>query len=114
VEDPALESPLPVFVTADLNAGPDSAELRPLLRAMIDTWMLGGGDPHARTLRSEHPFAPLEATKQLDRRIDYVLARPTQLRARLQVRRAFTLAEPVAGVHPSDHDAVVIDVDMPS
>jgi endonuclease/exonuclease/phosphatase family metal-dependent hydrolase len=111
--DPALEGRLPVVLAADLNAGPDSVELRPLLQVMDDTWTAGGGDPDARTLRSEHPFAPVEATKQLDRRIDYVLARRPRPGGRVAVRRAFTLADPVDGLHPSDHDAVVVDLVLP-
>lgn len=109
VSDPLLAGPLPVLLAADLNAAPDSAELRPLLAVMLDTWAVGGGNPKARTLRSEHPYAPSRATKQLDRRIDYVLARPAPGHA-VRVDRAFTLGEPVDGIPPSDHDAVVVDV----
>lgn len=109
VSDPALDGPLPVVLAADLNAAPDSPELRPVLDVMVDTWTAAGGDAHARTLRSEHPFAPSEAAKQLDRRIDYVLVRHSRP-ATMQVRRAFTLADPLDALHPSDHDAVVADL----
>ncbi|MPZ71713.1 MAG: hypothetical protein GEU74_00540 [Nitriliruptorales bacterium] len=108
--DPALDGPLPVLVAADLNAAPDSVEMQPLLEVMTDTWTAGGGDPRGRTLRSEHPFAPLEARKQLDRRIDYVLARPGRPGGTVDVRRAFSVGDPEDGLHPSDHDAVVIDL----
>lgn len=111
VSDPALEGPLPVLLAADLNATPDAPELRPLLAVMTDTWTVGGGDTHARTLRSEHPFAPSEATKQLDQRIDYVLARSTGDDT-VEVARASTLAQPVDGLHPSDHDAVIVDLEL--
>lgn len=107
--DPGLDGPRPVVLVADLNAAPDSPELRPLLEVMVDTWSAGGGSPHARTLRSEHPFAPVEATKQLDRRIDYVLARPAGT-GTMKIRQTFILGEPVDGLHPSDHDAVVVDL----
>lgn len=110
--DSALDGPLPVMLVADLNAAPDSVEMQPLLAVMVDTWIAGGGDPNARTLRSEHPFAPLEATKQLDQRIDYVLARPGTPRATVEVRRAFSIGDPVDGLHPSDHDAVVADLEL--
>jgi hypothetical protein len=46
---------------------------------MTDTWLAGGGDPAAVTLDSAVPFAPVEAVKQIDRRIDHVLARPGRL-----------------------------------
>lgn len=109
VSDSALDGPLPVLLAADLNAAPGSTELRPLLEVMVDTWTVGGGDPWARTLRSEHPFAPSEATKQLDQRIDYVLARSNSAHT-MSVARTFTLSEPVDGIPPSDHDAVVADL----
>jgi endonuclease/exonuclease/phosphatase family metal-dependent hydrolase len=51
--------------------------------------------------------------KQLDLRIDYVLARPSRPQQSIEAQRAFTIAEPVGGVHPSDHDAVVVDVQAP-
>jgi endonuclease/exonuclease/phosphatase family metal-dependent hydrolase len=110
--DPALDGPLPVMLVADLNAAPDSVEMQPLLEVMIDTWITGGGDPEARTLRSEHPFAPLAATKQIDQRIDYVLARPGTPVATVKVQRAFSVPDPVDGLHPSDHDAVVADLEV--
>lgn len=81
---------------------------------MVDTWTVGGGNPKARTLRSEVPFAPEEATKQRDRRVDYVLARATRPGDTVDVRRAFTVGQPLEGLHPSDHDAVVVDVALPS
>jgi endonuclease/exonuclease/phosphatase family metal-dependent hydrolase len=110
VTDPLLDGPLPVLLTADLNAPPDSPQLELLLGSMIDTWVAGNGDPTARTLRSENPYAPLEATKQIDRRIDYVLARPGTGESQLEVRDVFLLADPEQGVFPSDHDAVVVDL----
>lgn len=110
--DPALNGSLPVLLAADLNAAPDSMEMQPLLAAMVDTWTGGGGDPAARTLRSENLFAPLEATKQLDRRIDYVLARPGEASGTVKVRRAFSVGEAARGLHASDHDAVVADLDL--
>lgn len=111
--DRALDGPLPVLLTADLNAAPDSVELQPLLEGLTDTWTAAGGDPTARTLRSEHPFAPVEATKQLDQRVDYVLARAARPGETLDVRRAFTAGDPVEGLYPSDHDAVVVDIAVP-
>lgn len=61
--------------------------------------MLGGGDPDAVTLSSAVPFAPLEATAQIDRRIDYVLVAGAP---GVAVDTAFTATDPVDGLHPSD------------
>ncbi len=110
LRDPALDGPLPVILTADLNAPPDSAQVRVLTEVMVDTWIAGGGDPDARTLRSDNPFAPVEAGAQIDRRIDYVLARPGTPARAVVVRSVDTAGAPVDGLHPSDHDAVVADL----
>jgi hypothetical protein len=77
---------------------------------LTDTWAAGGGDPGAVTLSSALPMAPVEATKQIDRRIDHVLARPA---GALRVDRAFLAGDrPIDGRHPSDHFAVVVDLDL--
>jgi endonuclease/exonuclease/phosphatase family metal-dependent hydrolase len=110
LRDPALEGPLPVLLTADLNAGPDGPEVRELTDVLVDTWVAGGGDPDAVTLSSKNPLAPLAAVKQIDRRVDYILARPGTAGRPLTVRRAFLADTPVAGVYPSDHHAVVADL----
>jgi endonuclease/exonuclease/phosphatase family metal-dependent hydrolase len=110
LRDPALDGPLPVLLTADLNAGPDGPEVRALTDVLVDTWVAGGGDPDAVTLSSKNPLAPLAAVKQIDRRVDYILARPGTAGRPVTVRRAFLADAPVAGVYPSDHDAVVADL----
>lgn len=110
VADPALDGPLPVLLTADLNAAPDQPEIRVLTGVMADTWVVGGGDPDAVTLSSGHPFAPLAATRQIDRRIDYVLARPGHPGQQVGARHAWLAGEPVNGLYPSDHLAVVTDL----
>lgn len=111
VTNPDLDGPLPVLLAADLNARPDSPELRPLFDVMLDTWGLAGADPHVRTLRSENPLAPSNAPKQIDERIDYVLARPTGASAP-RVDRSFVAGQPSEGIPASDHDAVVADIDL--
>jgi endonuclease/exonuclease/phosphatase family metal-dependent hydrolase len=110
VSDPALDGPLPVVLAADLNAPPGSPEVRALTEAMVDTWEAGGGDPGAVTLSSGNPFAPAGATKQIDQRIDYVLARPGTAGRPVTVRRAFVADATVDGLPPSDHYAVVADL----
>ena len=108
--DPALDGPLPVLLAADLNAPPDSLEVRALTDVMIDTWAAGGGDPAEVTLSSRNPFAPREAERQIDQRIDYVLARPGTGGQALSVDRALVAGAPVDGLPPSDHAAVVADL----
>jgi len=99
------ELPQPVILAADLNAPPASAEMAPLLRVMADTW-LGEDVP---TLSSRHPHAPLEAVKQIDQRIDYVL-----VRGDFTVERTFLADQPVDGLYPSDHFGVVTDLVFPA
>jgi endonuclease/exonuclease/phosphatase family metal-dependent hydrolase len=108
--NPSLDGPLPVIVAGDLNAAPDSPVLRPLLEVLSDAWSLGQGDPSAVSLSSRHPFAPLEATELIDQRIDHVLVRPGRSGQDVSVEQAFLAGEPVDGVEPSDHRAVICDV----
>jgi endonuclease/exonuclease/phosphatase family metal-dependent hydrolase len=112
--DPALDGPLPVLLSADLNAPPDSPEIAVLNDVLVDTWVAGGGDPATVTLSSQHPDAPLAATKQIDQRIDYVFARPGSAGQELVVDRSFIAGDPVDGLYPSDHFAVVADLQLPS
>jgi endonuclease/exonuclease/phosphatase family metal-dependent hydrolase len=111
--DPALDGPLPVLLAADLNAAPGTPQIRALTDVMVDAWVAGGGDPDGVTLSSANPFAPREAREQIDRRIDYVLARPGTAGQPLSVRRAFVAGAPVDHLHPSDHYAVVVDLALP-
>ena len=99
-----------MLLTADLNAPPDSPQVRALSDSMVDTWVAGGGDPAAVTLSTTNPFAPTEARRQIDQRIDYVLARPGTTGQALSVQRAFVADAPVAGLPPSDHYAVIADL----
>lgn len=109
--DPALDGPLPVVVAGDLNAAPDSPVLRPLREQLIDTWTAGDGDPAAVTLSSAHPQAAVEVAELIDQRIDYVLVRPGHQGQRVDVQRAVLTGEPVDGLYPSDHHAVVSDIE---
>ncbi|KQX08166.1 MULTISPECIES: endonuclease/exonuclease/phosphatase family protein [unclassified Leifsonia] len=95
----------PVMLLADLNADASQVEFAPLAEVASDTWERGGGMTDAVTLSSAVPFAPLEATKQIDRRVDHILTRPA-----LEVERAFLVDRAVDGMYPSDHFPVVADV----
>jgi endonuclease/exonuclease/phosphatase family metal-dependent hydrolase len=109
--DPVMDGPCPVVVAGDLNAPPDSPVLRPLQDLLTDAWTAGNGDRAAVTLPSQHPAAPLEAGPELvDQRIDHIFFRPGQPRMRILVESAFLAGEPVEGVYPSDHQAVVCDL----
>ncbi|NED96531.1 hypothetical protein G1H11_14570 [Phytoactinopolyspora alkaliphila] len=100
---------LPLVLLGDLNAPPQSPGIKVLTDAMVDSWSVSG-DPEGVTLSSQNPFAPHEATEQIDRRIDYVLTRSASDRPPPRVRRAF-LAGTVPAEHPpSDHYAVVADI----
>lgn len=108
--DTALDGPLPVILGADLNAGPDTAPIAALTEVMVDAWVASGVADDGVTLSSANPFAPLAAREQIDRRIDYVLARPGRPSSPVRVDGAFVARDPVDGLPPSDHYAVVVDL----
>jgi endonuclease/exonuclease/phosphatase family metal-dependent hydrolase len=110
VTDPATDGPLPVLLCGDLNAAPDSPVLRPVRDALIDAWVAGEGESDARTLRSEHPQAPVEADELIDERIDHIFFRPGQPDMRTSVPSVALIGDPVGGIHPSDHMAVLCDL----
>jgi endonuclease/exonuclease/phosphatase family metal-dependent hydrolase len=110
--DSRLDGPLPVLLAGDLNAAVGQPGMAPLLDGMVDTWAAGGGDPAAVTLDSRLSFAPVEATEQIDRRIDHVLARAGRPGQTVAVHGAFLAGDrPINGVYPSDHYAVGIDLE---
>ncbi|WP_246855321.1 endonuclease/exonuclease/phosphatase family protein [Cellulomonas sp. Y8] len=113
--DAELDGDLPVLVLGDLNARPDGPQLAALTRQLADLWPLGGGDPAAATLSSVVPEAPLEVVELIDQRIDHVLARPGRPGGTLRADGArLAGTEPVGGRYPSDHFAVVVDVELTS
>jgi endonuclease/exonuclease/phosphatase family metal-dependent hydrolase len=110
--DPRLDGPLPVLVIGDLNAAVDFPEIAPLVDTMVDTFAAGGGDPAAKTVDSAIPHAPVEAKHLIDRRIDHILARPGRADRPIVVTGAFLAGNhPVDGHYPSDHYAVVTELD---
>ncbi len=108
--DPQLDGAAPVLVVGDLNAAPGSPVLRALDDVLTDAWAAGGGDPGAASLRSDHPFAPLEAEELVDQRIDHILFRPGQPGQRVTVTAPRLAGRPIDGLDPSDHLAVVCDL----
>jgi endonuclease/exonuclease/phosphatase family metal-dependent hydrolase len=110
--DPALDGNLPVLLLADLNARPGTPEIDALTSVAVDLWVAGGGPEAAVTLSSSTPYAPLEAVRQIDRRIDYTFARPGRPGQRLVASGSVLAATgPVNGTFPSDHFASVTDLD---
>ncbi|MCP2032667.1 endonuclease/exonuclease/phosphatase family metal-dependent hydrolase [Okibacterium sp. HSC-33S16] len=104
----AADDSVPRFLLADLNCDASQAEFAPLAAVADDTWERANGDPRAVTLSSAVPFAPLEATKEIDRRVDHIVARG----AGISVTGASTIDSPVRGLFPSDHFPVIADVEL--
>ena len=111
------EADPPPVLAGDLNAVPDSDEIRMLTgrRAaavpgivLSDCWEQAGEGP-GWTWRRENPYLP--DTAWPNRRLDYVLVawpRPKPLGN--PVRAWLAGVQPVDGVQPSDHAAVVVDL----
>jgi len=108
----------PPIVVGDLNADPDSTEIRFLCglaslggRSVYfqDAWRVTHpGDP-GFTWDNRNRFAA--ATFEPDRRIDYVLVGRATADGRGRVESAaLAFTEPAAGVFPSDHFGLVVDV----
>jgi endonuclease/exonuclease/phosphatase family metal-dependent hydrolase len=108
--DPTLDGDAPVIVAGDLNAAPTSPVLAPLFGLLTDAWVAAGGDPAARTLPSEHPQAS-DVPELIDQRIDHVLFRPGRRDRPVRATRAVIAGEPTGGLDPSDHRAVVCDLE---
>src|SRR3954467_7953050 len=108
--DPATDGPCPSLAMGDLNAAADSAVLRPLCEVLIEPWPAGGGASDAVTLPSTHPSAALEAGPELvDQRIDHVFFPPGHEDQLVNVESATIAGDPVDGIFPSDHRAVICD-----
>jgi endonuclease/exonuclease/phosphatase family metal-dependent hydrolase len=107
----------PPILCGDLNAEPDSDELRmltgraavPVPRLVfVDAWDVGGDGP-GYTWSNANPFAARDL--EADRRIDYVLVGWRKARGAGHVVDARVAAvDPVDGVYPSDHYAVVAEL----
>jgi endonuclease/exonuclease/phosphatase family metal-dependent hydrolase len=112
----ARTATLPPIVAGDLNAEPDSTEVRFLcgLAALAgerihleDAWRAAGDGGPGFTWDNRNPYAAYAG--EPDRRIDYVLVgRPARVEA-----AALALDTPRDGVLASDHFGVVADVWLP-
>ncbi|HLK11401.1 MAG TPA: endonuclease/exonuclease/phosphatase family protein [Candidatus Binatia bacterium] len=107
---------LPPIVAGDLNAEPDSTEVR-FLRGLAslegrsihlqDAWLAAGDGGPGFTWDNRNPYAAYAG--EPDRRIDYVLV---GLPARVEAA-ALAFDAPTRGVLASDHFGVVADVRLP-
>jgi endonuclease/exonuclease/phosphatase family metal-dependent hydrolase len=107
----------PPIVCGDFNAEPDSDEIRMLTgRAavpverlvLVDAWDVAG-DGAGFTWSNDNPFAARDL--EADRRIDYVLLGWRKARGAGHVVDARVAAiDPIDGVYPSDHYAVVAEL----
>lgn len=119
-EIPETANPL---VTGDFNAEPDSDEIRllgghktpPPLPGLVllDAWRYA--DPAAPGWTWDRLNPAVLATGEPDARIDYVfLGYRLNNESPSRVRNAWLAGnEPIDGVWPSDHAAVVVEVEMP-
>lgn len=95
---PVLAHGLPIVMTADLNAGPDSVAYRRLTARLTDVWERAG-------LRSGPAGTFHDFTGVSGDRIDYVLVRG------LRPVSARVLTDHDGARYPSDHFPIVADLD---
>lgn len=113
-----VDAPLPAVVTGDLNAEPESDELRLLgghLTApavpglvLVDAWRLAPGEGPGWTWRRENPYL---GPGNPDARIDHVLVGPGTAVGRAELVGAGPVQVGGAPVWPSDHAGVLVDLD---
>lgn len=112
---------LPPILTGDLNAVPDSDEIRTLTgrrppfidgRVWTDAWEIAGDGPGLTWCMSN---PAVERSTWPNRRLDYVLVGwPRPKRPGGNPRRAWLFGnEPVDGVMPSDHYGVAVELAVP-
>lgn len=121
VADLRSRSELPVLLGGDFNAVPDSDEIRRLTGrspvrhpnlVFADMWELHGVGP-GHTWSGANPY--LVDANWPNRRLDYLFVTWPRPKPAGHPRRVWLAGtEPIAGVQPSDHFAVVADVDVPS
>jgi len=112
---------LPAVVAGDLNAVPWSDEVRGLTGAcgplvdglvVIDAWEAAGNPGRGDTWSSANPLVPKRAVYP-DRRLDYVMVSWPRRRNTGHIAACHLAGtRPVDGTWPSDHFAVVADIDM--
>jgi len=119
LRDPDAEHHAPVLLCGDLNAVPDSDELRLLTGrgaapvpglVFNDCWPQVRDDPGHTWVR-RNPY--LAAATWPERRLDYVLVSWPRRRLLANPVQAFLVGDgPVDGVWPSDHLGVAVDLSL--
>ena len=108
----------PPILMGDLNADPDSDEMR-FLRGLTplggtsvyfaDCWIASGNTEAGHSYDRRNPYAL--RSREPSRRIDYVYVRGPDRQLRGEpMDAALALCEPTDGVWPSDHFAVVAEI----
>ena len=108
----------PPIVCGDFNSEPDSDEIRMLtglttcpVEGLVfhDAWTVAGGDGSGLTWDNRNPYAVVKF--EPDRRLDYIfVGRPGPGGAGYMVDCRLGGNEPIDGVWPSDHYAVVAEL----
>ena len=109
----------PAVLLGDLNADPDSDELRmltgqtavPVPGVMFrDVWTWVGNDDRGATWSNDNPFAA--ASLDLDRRIDHILVAAPKAGGCGQPLgdRRSSATEPIDGMFGSDHFGIVTEL----
>jgi len=111
------ERSFPPILTGDLNAPPTSDEVRMLtgetavpVRGIVfrDAWVHGGDGSPGFTWHRDNPWLADALSPQ--RRLDYVLVGWPRRKGLGRVASCRVVDQPVDGVQPSDHYAVVADL----
>jgi len=117
---PVQSELLPPVLMGDMNADPDSDEMRYLRGLKVldgksvyftDTWLYAGDGGSGATFDRNNHFA--RRAHEPSRRIDYVFVRgPDKLLRGEPIRTelAFSQADPSGSVWPSDHFGIVTDL----
>jgi endonuclease/exonuclease/phosphatase family metal-dependent hydrolase len=112
---------LPAVVAGDFNAVPWSDEIRRATGAaatyvpgfgLVDAWEACGNTDRGDTWSSRNPLVPRRAISP-NRRLDYITTTFPRRRSHGSFRSCELLGiDPVDGVQPSDHYAVLADVEL--
>jgi endonuclease/exonuclease/phosphatase family metal-dependent hydrolase len=116
---------LPPVLMGDLNAVPESAEVRLLTEPapgpdgqpaaephFVDAWRVAGGPGPGFTFAATNPYTAKHG-QGINERIDYIFVGQPRGAARFRVRRAaLCMDQPEGSVFPSDHYGVVAELSL--